>query len=277
FNIFTALLNHNGLMLEVATQLSLKNFIDLYAISKNFHYLVNSHGTTYMKRFAEHHAPESADVFRWICYDELCVQDPVRRPNSIYPNRSRHIPGFHWLQMVMYRERIVEDMLTRLAGPNGRVPPGTSKAVKKIWFMLEMGSNGARIGYVQNRKLWTHRDLLLAMMFYVKLDLQFRNPVYGGGEGGLRPLLLAQDSLVPLCQTLRGRRLTSRYEVLEMEMRSIGTIRPDQVGALGREGWGLGTNKLLRPDQLVWKEAYRRQLHLHKQSTDLVRWGYTNP
>lgn len=100
----------NDLTLHLTTQyLPPKSLIGLYAISKDFHFLVNSHLTTYIKRSARRWASlitgqppggtretwlsdldprtkariEPTDdilfkVFPYPCYEELCLRDPTR-------------------------------------------------------------------------------------------------------------------------------------------------------------------------------------------------------
>jgi hypothetical protein len=57
FNIFTALLENNDLLLEVSSRLDIKSLIDLYAMSKDYHYLLNSHYTTYVKNYSLKRCP----------------------------------------------------------------------------------------------------------------------------------------------------------------------------------------------------------------------------
>lgn len=293
FNIFTALLENNDLLLEVSSRLDIKSFIDLYAMSKDYHYLLNSHYTTYMKHYSLKRCPESAAIFRWTCYKSLCIVDPCLRPASLQSDRPRDIPSLRWLQMVLYREHVVSEILTLLALESHRVPRATSATIKKIWFILDMPTNGARIGYIQEQNCWGNRDLLLATMFFIKLDMRFSDPVDGNGECALRRLCLTQKSLTVLWKTLRGEMLTSRLELMQMIVRTIPRededldprfaedtvmgIAAKEIGALGKEGWGKGNDPMLRPDELVMMEGFRRRLNLQKYYVACMLWGYVDP
>ncbi|OCL09374.1 hypothetical protein AOQ84DRAFT_339073 [Glonium stellatum] len=262
FNIFTALLKNNDLLLEVSSRLDIKSLIDLYVMSKDYHYLLNSHYTTYMKHYSLRQCPESAAIFRWTCYKSLCI-------------------------------RVVNEILTLLALESHRVPRVASLTIKKIWFMLDMPTNGARIGYIQEPTCWENKDLLLATMFFIKLDMRFSDPVDGNGECALRKLCLTQKSLAVLWKTLRGEMLTSHLEIMQMIARILPREEEDidprfaedtlmgitakGIGVLGKEGWGKGNDPLLRPDELVMMEGFRRRLHLERYYVACMLWGYVNP
>ena len=55
---------------------------------------------------------------------------------------------------------------------------------------------------------------------------------------------------------------------------SILGVPPDQVGKGQLEGWGLGSKKLLRLDELVMRESVRRKLDFQKRYMDMMVWGY---
>ncbi|OCK86726.1 uncharacterized protein K441DRAFT_33180 [Cenococcum geophilum 1.58] len=262
FNVFTALLENNDLLLEVSSRLDIKSLIDLYAMSKDYHYLLNSHYTTYMKHYSLKRCPESAAIFRWTCYKSLCIVDPCLRPASLQSDRPRDIPSLRWLQMVLYREHVVSEILTLLALESHRVPRATTATIKKIWFILDMPTNGARIGYIQEQNCWGNRDLLLATMFFIKLDMRFSDPVDGNElmQMIVRTIPREDEDLDP-----------------RFAEDTVMGIAAKEIGALGKEGWGKGNDPMLRPDELIMMEGFRRRLNLQKYYVACMLWGYVDP
>lgn len=77
FNIFTALVSHPELTLEFSKHLEVENLINLYAISKDFHALVDNRFTTFIMAQAIGKASESAQTFPFRAYRNLCKRDPA--------------------------------------------------------------------------------------------------------------------------------------------------------------------------------------------------------
>ncbi|KAK5275535.1 GTP cyclohydrolase 1, partial [Cryomyces antarcticus] len=121
-------------------------------------------------------------IFPFKAYGPLCIVDPAHRPNAERPGEVRKVPSFRWLRMVVFRERVVSDIIALLAQQGHRLPVSTARAaLKKCWFLMDIPTNAGRIGLLHN----------------------------------------------------------TAYE----------------VGRAGFEGWGLGRERLLRPDELVMREG----------------------
>ncbi|GME41910.1 gtp cyclohydrolase i [Neofusicoccum parvum] len=308
FSMGEAIMSQNDILLNMCNFLGLKDFLNLYCVSKRFYVLVNSHYTTHIKQLARNHAPLAHTIFPYQHYKRACIYDPMQRTRPFHPSdahpRSRSIildpttkavvrtvPGLRWVLMCAYREALVSDMLLCLALEGHRFPAPVPGAVLKTWALLDQPFNGTRLATVHDPRAWSNRDLFLALMFFVKLDMRFSDPLLGAGECVLRRLLLGQKSLVVLWEALRGLNCRSQAEVLTLlvewdcavlrpgQRRSDKTVfgvPPGKVGALSREGWMQSGKPLLRPDQLVLREAVRRGLSMHRCFADFILWGYVD-
>jgi len=286
FNIFTALTAYPELVFELAKCLSVEDLISLYAISKDFHFIVNGHFTTIVLSQSFAKAPESSEIFHYKCYKNLCITDPAARANAEVPEKLRRVPSFRWLRFILHRESVVDELIACLAAEGHRLPKRARLVLKKMWFTMDLGDNARRIGLIHNKTFWTNKDLFIATMFFIKLDMRFTDPIDGNGEMSLRKLLLAQRSLSILLAVLKRKEMVNELEMLQMYVRwkynpapehrgmSILGVPPDQIGRGQLEGWGLGTKKLLRPDELVMRESVRRRLDFHKRYMDMMVWGY---
>ena len=285
FNIFKELLKYPELIHEITSQLELDNLISLYSISKDFHQLVNSHLTAMILAQAQSRAPESAKIFAFKCYRSLCIFDPIRRQNEERKERIRDVPGFRWLRMIIHRETIVDEIIRSLAIEGHRLPMPVSKVIKQIWFLMDLPESKRRVGVAHNPELWTDLDLYLAFMFFMKLDMRFTDPIDGNREVGLRKLMMAQRSLVVLDRVLRRKQLRNQYDLLRMfaEWRidpprnaprsTVFGVPWEHLGRLQCEGWKHGKRRLLRPDQVIMREAVRRGLNFERH----LIGGYHNP
>ncbi|OJD33009.1 gtp cyclohydrolase i [Diplodia corticola] len=342
FSMGEAIMSQNDILLNVCNFMGLRDFVNFYCVSKRFYVLVNSHYSTHMKQLTRNFAPLASTIFPYQLYRRACIRDPMLRtrpahrgdapstyinpvldgatqtltatewplapstdinvPAAPPPEVVRTVPGLRWVLMCAYREAIVHDMLLCLAREGHRFPGLIDGAVLKVWALLDQPFNGTRLAVVHDARLWTNRDLFLALMFFIKLDMRFADPLLGSGECVLRRLLLGQRSLVVLWEALRGRAARTRAELLHMLVRWDTTVRPDvldaigtrktkrgterpfvdsvfgvrtdEVGALCREGWRQGGALLLRPDQLVLRETARRQLNMHRCFLDFMLWGH---
>lgn len=286
FNIFTALTAYPELVFELAKCLPVEDLISLYAISKDFHFIVNGHFTTIVLSQSFAQAPESSEIFHYKCYKNLCITDPAARANAEVPEKLRRVPSFRWLRFILHRESVVDELIACLAAEGHRLPRRARLVLKKMWFTMDLGDNARRIGLIHNKTFWTNKDLFIATMFFIKLDMRFTDPIDGNGEMSLRKLLLAQRSLSILLAVLKRKEMVNELEMLQMYVRwkynpapehrgmSILGVPPDQIGRGQLEGWGLGTKKLLRPDELVMRESVRRRLDFHKRYMDMMVWGY---
>ena len=215
------------------------------------------------------------------------MRDPAARPNEGREGEIRWVPSFRWLRMILFRERVVDDIIRCLWLEGHRLPQRASLAIKKLWFTLDVSDNIRRIGLIHNEAFWTHKDLFLATMFCIKLDMRLTDPVTGNGEIGLRGLLLNQRSLSTLAKVLKREDLRNQLDLLEMivrysytpSMQPKGTILGvpvQEVGRLQHEGWGVGRRKFIPIDGLVAREAIRRRLNLQNYYLDMMLYGYIN-
>ena len=285
FSVFNALLRHPELTLEFSKQLDIEDLISLYAISKEFHVLVNGRFTTMILGQSNAKAPESSKTFIFRCYKSLCMRDPARRPNETKPDELRFIPSFRWLRMILFREAVVDDILGSLAMEGHRLPKRTRLAIKKIWFTIDISDNARRIGLMHNTTFWSNKDLFLATMFFIKLDMRLTHPTAGNGEIGLRKLLLGQRSLSMLAKVLRREEMRTQLDMLRMIVRfnyepprhrhmDIMGVPSHEIGKLQYEGWGARRTKFIQIDELVMREAIKRKLNLHSFYVDMIIFGY---
>lgn len=215
----------------------------------------------------------------------------LERVATARDNDVRFVPSFRWLKMILHHEAVVDRILRCLAMEGHRFPKRTTLTVKKLWFTLDITDNGRRIGLLHDTRFWSHKDLFLATMFFVKLDMRLTDPVSGDGETGLRKLLLAQKSLETLARVLAREELTSQLEMLRMVIRfdytpsrplqdgeTVFGIPAKEVGKLCYEGRGRGEsgNKLVPIDELIAREAVRRRLNLQYHYLDMMLYGYIN-
>ena len=303
FSIFTAILAHPELTLEVSKHLDVKTLLDLYAISKDYHALVDNRFTALVMAQAIGKASESAQVFSFRAYRNLCKRDPagrimlfnvsnkegVERVAKASDNDVRFVPSFRWLKMVLHHEAVVDCILRCLAQEGHRLPKRTTLVLKKLWFTLDITDNGRRIGVLHDEQFWSKRDLFVVTMFFVKLDMRLTDPITGTGETGMRKLLMAQKGLETLARVLARQELKSQLELLRLIVRydytpsrplrqdeTIFGIPANEVGKLCYEGWGKGDKKLVPIDELIAREAVRRRLNLQDHYVDMMLYGYIN-
>ena len=287
FSIFNALLKYPELTLDFSKQLDIEDLISLYAISKEFHFLVNGRFTAMILGQSNAKASESSKTFIFRCYKSLCMRDPACRINETKPDELRFIPSFRWLRMILFREAVVDDILRSLAAEGHRVPKRTRLTIKKIWFTIDISDNARRIGLMHNTAFWSNKDLFLATMFFFKLDMRLTHPTAGNGEIGLRKMLLGQRSLSMLAKVLRREEMRTQVDMLRMIVRfnyepprhrqmDIMGVPNHEIGRLQCEGWGAKSTKFIRIDELVMREAVKRKLNLQNYYVDMMIYGYIN-
>ena len=292
FNIFQALLNHIEVVYELARHLDADAFINLYSLSRRFHNLVNDKFVTSIERNALTNARESAGIFQFQCYRDLCLYDPQLAVNAALEGKryqARDVPSFRWLRMVIYREWTVSSIMIAMAEAGHMLPANMSLVLKKIWFLMDMPDNARRIGTIHNEQLWSNDDLLMATMFFIKLDMRCTDPMDGGMRPVVRKLLMAQPSLSTTEAALHRTQLRDMYDFtqlyVEWRMRVMQNPTNDkslfgmpvhEAGRLQYEGRVADPSRplLLRPDQLVMKEGIRRDLRLDRWYLDMLLWGY---
>ena len=287
FSVFNALLEYPELTLEFSKQFDVEDLISLYAISKEFHFLVNARFTAMILGQSNGKASESAKTFIFRCYKSLCMRDPARRLNDTKPDELRFIPSFRWLRMILFREAVVDDILQSLAAEGHRMPKRTRLTIKKIWFTIDISDNARRIGLMHNTTFWSDKDIFLATMFFLKLDMRLTHPTAGNGETGLRKMLLGQRSLSTLAEVLRREEMRTQVDMLRMIVRynyeppryrqmDIMGVPSHEIGKLQYEGWGAKNTKFIQIDELVMREAVKRRLNLQNYYVDMMIYGYVN-
>ena len=288
FDIFNAIIQRTDLIIDFAAQLEFEDLISLYAISRDFHSIISARFTTVLMRQAVNKAPESARIFHFKAYKSLCMPDPALRPHPDIPDETRLIPSFRWLRMVLYREQVVDEIIDILRRAGHRMPERTSLTIKRIWLTMDVPTTVKRIGLFHNTNFWTDLDLWLATLFFVKLDMHFNHPLDFQPSTALRSLLIGQRSLTTLWKTLKRTALTNEVEAMQMLVRfayrpdpqfadaRIFGVPPAEIGAGIREGWGAGQGLLMRIDDLVLREASRREQDVTTQILNMMIWGYTD-
>ena len=309
FNIFHGILLYPELCFHLAAHLPLESLISLYAISRDFHTIIDTRFTTVILSHSLRRAPESSRVFPFRCYSHLCRTDPAARiphpdPTKAAQNVARKVPSFRWLRMVLWREKVVHEIMTLMAEDGVPLPRRCGLALKKMWFMLDIPDSARRIGYIHNRQLVSDVDLYFIVCVVVKMDMRFNDPIAPEKRDGVRRLLLAQRSLSTWGGVLKREVWGCKLEVLrewmkwKYEPREEEVVRGEPVfgvpvGELGRlklEYWGEREMErfkrvdgngnrvlLMRPDQLVQREVVRRRLRCTRHYLRCLLYGYVDP
>ncbi|KAM3417443.1 hypothetical protein BST61_g5689 [Cercospora zeina] len=234
FSLLGAFVDDSSLIITLVSYLVIPSLISWYAIDKKFHWYYNKNYTAFILASVRTWAPNAETIFPWRHYEKLCIKDPMKRqkaksdylgPDIAHMNLfSRDVPSMRWLQMVVWREGVVKDMVIQLATRALRVPPQTRDAIKRLWFIMDLPLNAHRISCIQSKSYITTSTLKLATLFFLKLDMFFTDPGYtlfpinhpsqsispnrwanGMPVGSsLKEILLAERSLTPLWRVLRG-------------------------------------------------------------------------
>ncbi|KAF4630279.1 hypothetical protein G7Y89_g7859 [Cudoniella acicularis] len=287
-DIFSTMASFPELSVEVAKYLPINDLISLYAISKPFHGVVNGYMAHFMRVCAEYNAPESARVFMFPLYQHLCISDPVGHSPLSGPLQARKIPSLRWLQMVIYKESVVRDILACMARQGHRMPKGMGVSLKKMWLTMEIATTRQRVQLMQS-KYFGDLDIYHIQLFIIKLDMRFNDPVDGPGDATMRKIFLGQKGLGPLWKLLKRVAFTDAMEVVKLGIRYAYTVSPEhkdmplwdiaanEIGRGHLEGWGRGRVHLARPDELIIREAVRRRLDLKNHLMEMMLWGYVDP
>lgn len=288
FDIFGAILTHPDVTLYLATHLSFPALLTLYCSSRPFHRIANQRFTALILGNASVHTPSALRAFPFRCYRRLCRGDPARRPHEQHAGKLRIVPSFRYLQMVLWRQHVVEEILALLQVQGLVMPARTVETLCKLWFMMDLPDNRRRIGLVRNTVIWDDGDLWRATEFFIKLDMRFTHPESGSGSGDLRKLMMAQRSLSTLWRVLKREECRTQLEVLRMAVRThyippshrhlpILGVPPNRIGALQWEGYGARPGKrLLQIHQLVMREGIRRELPLQTWYLDMALDGFVD-
>lgn len=309
FNLFESLCTCPELIIEVCKHLKPKDIINLYSTSRNFHGIINDHMQSTVKTWAEHMAPGSVKIFSRDTYrDQFYIRDPAGRPvDSAYydmshitiPEKERQqvvntevrlVPGLKWLQMVYDREVRVRDIIATLARMGHRLPTGADRALKKIWLIMDISTSEARVRLFRSEDLITSPDLFVLHMIMVKLMLAFNDPIYGPESPALLELMLGQRSLSSLWALLRHKKYTKKRDIRQLKLTYDVEPTPEQrmmgepvhgvpIHKMGRghlEGWGIGNEHLLRPDELIFIESARRQFDFDEYIDKMMFYGHVD-
>lgn len=294
FSAYRAILRHPNLFFQFALRLPLESIIALYAIDKEFHYRLNKYSVSLIHDYAKYHAPLASHIFSWVLYPELCISDPMLRPMDGREWLARDVPGFRWIGMVLWRQRVVHSILTELALESHRVPVGTEGALMKYWAVMEMPSTAMREAFLQDKDIWTDDDIYNFALFHVKLDMRFTHPVIGSGTGALSYMLLTQKSLSVLWKVLTGRKKLDHNMLTDMMVRTwpmadletdIHTWLDDEAdNGVPRDEWGLMMKEDWHPDadrmdsavDLIIDEGLRRDLNVLEHLMDMMIYGHAN-
>ena len=160
----------------------------------------------------------------------------------------------------------------------------TVRALKKMWFLMDLPSSAVRIGTVHNSNYFSDQDVFCATFFLLKLDMRLTDPVEGTGEVAMRKMLMGQRSMYPLRNMLMGKlrkidliTMYIRYDYnpmpAEAHMECLG-VAPELQGRGCLEGWGVLNTRLLRPDELLLREQKRRNMNLHLRYLEMIRFGF---
>ena len=306
FNIFQAILKNPELTFDFTKQLEVDDLVSLYAISKDFHYLANRRLTALILGVSVTRCPESSRTFIFSCYRDLCLHDPNRTQLEGAFGMVRTIPSFRWLRMVLHREYIVDVIVRCLYCAGLRLPKRATLVLKKLWFTLDLSDNSRRATLMHNTAFWSDKDIFVATMFILKLDMRLTDPITGHGKFGLRRLLLNQRSLSTLARVLErdemlntlgetvlsvesirvhDRLITLMADLIRFRVKydytppvppqqSILGVPPHEVGKLQYEGWGLAKRKFIPIDDLICREALKRRLDLHHYYLDMMIYGH---
>lgn len=295
FNIFNILLDYPDLLYVVCHWLDPEDLVRLYAISKDFHIMVNTQFTTFALGYSRARCPESAQIFHFKCYQNLCMSDAAMNMSQIKKGAIRDIPSMKWIRMIVHRDHAVDRIIHSLALKGHRLPKHASIVLRKIWFLMDLPDSRRRIGVIHNPALWSDVELYIAAMFFMKLDMACTEPVDGCGERRIRQLLMAQRGLDVTDQVLRRERMRNQYELLQMHVqwdfnradmpppgvrigpRYIFGVPLGDLSRLKGENWRPWAPKLMRPDELVFKESIRRGLRFQDKLIDLMLWGNLHP
>ncbi|OAL51505.1 hypothetical protein IQ07DRAFT_507477 [Pyrenochaeta sp. DS3sAY3a] len=295
FNVYKAILRHPNLFFQFALRLPYPAILALYAIDKEFHFRLNQYSVGLIHDYTRYHAPLASNVFSWIMYPKLCLSDPMLRPMDNRVWLARDVPGFRWVGMVLWREKVVRGILTLLATEGHRVPAAAESALCKFWVLMEKPKTRLREAFLTDRKVWSDEEILAMRCVAVKLDMRFTHPIAGHGATGLGHLLLTQKSLSVLWDVLRRKKTLVYEDTIEMVVKTylmtdldIATfpwlldeeqtdVPEEDLGLLCREGWNAHAKPMKPALDMVFAEGFRRGLNLNKYLLDFALYGTVDP
>jgi hypothetical protein len=294
FNIYKALLRHPNLFFQFTLRLPHASLIDLYAIDKEFHYRLNKYSVSLIHDYARYHAPLAGYIFSWVLYPDVCISDPMLRPMDGRHWLARDVPGFRWIGMILWRQKVVRSILTLLAMEGHRVPAGCEAALMKFWGLMEMKETKMRISFLQDKEIWTDEDIVNFQLFMIKLDMRFSDPVLGNGMCGLGHLLLCQKSLSALWKFLSGKVKPGYDGTTDLIVKTYinddldtenhawlddetdNGVPEEEWGILSLEGWDEDGDEMQPAVDMVVTEGIRRRLNVQQYLLDFVLYGFVD-
>ncbi|KAF1981748.1 hypothetical protein K402DRAFT_304657, partial [Aulographum hederae CBS 113979] len=302
-NLVGAVMTSNELFLNVISHLPVESIIALYSVSKRFYWYFNSFYTTFVLAVIRQNCAYAERIWPWRTYPSLCIPDPARRPHPFAHmaarptyHGARPVASLRYLQMVLYRHKSVLQIWGLLCKAGHNLPKAVIPVIGKLWYLMDIGTNALRIGTIHCAKYFSNNELELAMLFFMKLDMRFNDPVSGHGSTSLRERLLGERSMSTLLKTLKREALTSKIDLIRLHVAydykdrnpayahlPMFGIQAQFVSRGNLEHWGRSDYaanapvpmvQLLRPDQLVLKESVRRQMHLERKVMDYLLYGF---
>ncbi|OAQ64674.1 histidine kinase group protein [Pochonia chlamydosporia 170] len=304
-DLITAMCSRVELAVELGKHLAPEDMVNLYATSRTFHNALNEHMLSSIRMWIDHRAPEAGKVFQFRLYRRYLVTDPagrtwheqcrgsdVARTNPRLMTQIRSIPGLRYLQLVLGRDRCCRQILGIMARNGFLMPKSMHGTLLRLWLLMDVPTSGQRQAFMRNKEIWSNEHIYNAQMFFMKLLMAFNDPTYGPGGFELLHLILGQKGLYPLWQLLMRKKFTTLSEIIDLQVRyqfdappelvanpdgeqtTIHGVPLHEVGVGHYEGWGLGDNHLLRPDELIPIEGTARTLHLEDHLMYMMMWGY---
>ncbi|RMZ68296.1 histidine kinase group [Pyrenophora seminiperda CCB06] len=291
FNIYKAMLRHSNLFFQLVLRMPYTELMHLYAIDKEFHYRLNHYSTSLLHDYARRYAPLAGHIFSWVLYPHMCISDPMLRPMDGRSWLARDGPGFRWIGMILWRQKVVRSILTMLSLEGHRLPAGCEATLMKFWCLMEMNRARVRAAFVQDVKIWTNRDLFQFQLFLVKLDMRLSDPILGNGVCQLGSMLLSQKSLSMLWNVLSGKLkldyntgsdvILRTYVSEELNFVANPTLDDDEnenvpmeeEGILSLEGWNQYGKRMPHAIEMLFAETVRRHLRVEHCLLDFVLYG----
>jgi hypothetical protein len=305
FSLLRKICSRPEIILCLVSWLDVDSLLELYAIDKQFHWLMNSHFTTFMKACLRLNAPFAIDVFPWRWYANLTIPDPASRLLDQYQNQQlaqgmtvaqaqnaaginnfKRVPGFRYAKFVVHRHNVARDIIHELRRRGLKVPTGTFEALLKCWFTMDIPQNGTRIALIHHRQYWRDEDLWSVQHFFMKWEMACADPLETRGAPVMNTLFLGMRHLTDIRDVLQGK--LKWYDVLQRKVwydyppnpqfpnDGMLGIPPNMIGRGCLEGWGALTNmRLMRVDLLVTYEMQRRSLvDVNEKRLHLMMYGF---
>lgn len=207
---------------------------------------------------------------------------------------ARDVPGFKWVGMVLWRQRVVRQVLTCLAQEGLRVPRRGFEVLCKFWCVMESKSVALREAFLRDGEIWSNEELLIMQLVLIKLDMRFSDPVLGNGIAELSHLLLTQKGLGMLWRLLTGRARVDYDEITDILVRTYlsedldtethtwlddeleNGVPEEEWGLLSREGWHADGEQMDSAVDMVIMEGIRRGLDVQKYYLDFILYGFVD-